>query len=240
MAGPLIAGLSPQQQRVVDQRAQLGRHIPALEQRFERSAPAAFAGAYLDASGVTVVKFTTHVRRYGALARAMLPDPAHVRVAPARYSLRVLTAVHRRIDAQLPALLRAGLPITTVAVDVVANRVAVSVARRSSAIELALRSRFGPAIGVDVVNVAPANRESVQSPPLDGGLEINDGSYECTSGFVTQAPNGGFFILTPGTATAPGRPGTRASSARRPAWKVRSSAPSIATATSADPRRMLR
>lgn len=195
---------TPAEARELRERITAGDQINAVAQRhLGAKRTAAFAGTYLDhaAGGVLTVLVTANRDAHLAALRRQVSHPERLRVRQVRYSLAALGNARASADA---ALRRAGLAVSLTSIDVVRNRVTVTVPDASAQARAGL-ARLASSDMLDVVSGAPeladcANLTCVvcaddiycahESPPLDGGTDIE--SYDaypgevafCTLGFV--------------------------------------------------------
>ena len=120
-------------------RLELQRTSREVDAMLARDFPNEYAGMWLDqATGGALGArgLETNSRRVAAAVRS-LPDRGHVRVESARWSLRDLQSTQQRLDQKL----NVSSPVAEVAVDVVANTVAVY--QRAGAATVGASSRTG-------------------------------------------------------------------------------------------------
>lgn len=200
--------LTDAEQRELQARFRVARRVSSIQRYVSHNASTTFSGLYLDQAhrGLVYIGFTRGAANRLRALRKVFSYTNRLRVFTAAYTLAQLQRLHRRIDQDWSLLRRDGIDMRTSTVDVPTNRVLVGVSDRVPSGRAALRRRYGNMVRVIRAHVqrtscsqcSGTTRTTVQSPPLDGGLEINDLSAQCTSGFVTQAANGAFFLMTAG------------------------------------------
>lgn len=185
--------------RELQQRVAAGDEINAVAQRYLSDHRAeAYAGTYLDhaAGGLMTVLVTRDQAAHRTELTRRIVHSDRLRVRAARYSLAALERAQGRITAADAALRRAGHQVTYTAIDVRRNRLTVALPQASDAARAAL-GRLAPLGMLDVVGAqvdlavcADSLHCATESPPLDGGTDIE--SYDaypgavafCTLGFV--------------------------------------------------------
>ncbi|SCE79492.1 streptogrisin C [Micromonospora viridifaciens] len=172
--------------------------------------PDAYAGMWLDQTRGGILTIAATDTEPVATAVAGLPDADHVRVVPARYTLRQLTEAAARLAAELSVT--AG---TDVVVDEKANEVVVLTGDVLRADDARLA---GALAGAGV----PARTQLRKDPsailkacdprycaqaPMRGGIRLdiprdNGTVGGCTSGFNLRARSGQYYVLTAGHCVA--------------------------------------
>jgi hypothetical protein len=162
----------------------------------------AYGGTYV-ADGVVVVELTrppTEADRQ-ALARSL---PAGVPLVLRRVSRSwdELLALQRHVTAEVGSLRRAGIQVSSVAVDAKANVVEVEISRASAVgAERQARGGHGDAVVVerDDLLVVAANDRTTNYPHLRAGVRIvaSDSSY-CTAGLHMYNSLGQYYSLIAG------------------------------------------
>lgn len=184
-----------------------------LAARLATAFPAEYAGMWLDQAGGGVLTVAaTRVDPVRATV-AEEPDVAHVRVVPARYSLRQLGTAADRLAATLG--LTAG---TDVVVDQPGNALVVVTGDRIAADDPRLPGALSGA-GVPARSQARTSAGAVPKAcdprycaqaPMRGGIRLDiprdDGTVGgCTSAFNVRDSRGRFYLLTAGHCVVGGR-----------------------------------
>jgi hypothetical protein len=169
-----------------------------------------YAGVYLDQArgGIPVFLFSgDHVDQTGEIARR-LPPGAHFSITEVPVALHELRITSEAVYNAREDLLRQGIQITSVGVDMANNGVFVGVADLTSAKEARLAERFGPSVQVDDEPVAEADACAASGTtikdcwPMKAGLQILQPSSgrSCTAGFVGKItqPYIGYVVVTAG------------------------------------------
>jgi streptogrisin C len=159
--------------------------------------PVQFAGGYFDqrAGGIGVVRYTAGADSHLPELAARFGFPGRLRVASASHSLAELEALAQRLSTDMPRLLAAGLPISTVAADVQNNVVDVSFSRAVPANAAATLAGLYPgATQLMALSAGSPYRLNASTftdaPPLAGGQYILNANqslgfvFECTSNFM--------------------------------------------------------
>lgn len=125
-----------------------------------RCAPGRYGGEYPTVrwpEGIRIhVRFTANRAVEAAHLRARYPYAPLLVFERARFTLRELNAVERRIERDSDALVRQGFRISLLAVDERHNAVEVGIDRPTAAQRAELRRRYGPSVRVVDENVVPA------------------------------------------------------------------------------------
>lgn len=165
-----------------------------------------FAGLYIDrqANDVVDVATTGAVDEYNAALATYASQLVRFRVRTVTYSLTELKTVQSKIESDFKSLCAADVPIVAVGVDVVANRVRITLTRLDSAQATSLQSTYGPRIelvqGEEPHFATCVSRQNCGSP-IKGGIEIQDAyGTICTSGFISRDISyaGAAYVLTAG------------------------------------------
>jgi hypothetical protein len=134
-----------QQDRVVESQSRIERYG-------RRCVPQTYAGEYTTVrwrEGIRVhVLFTKSRGKYGRRLAARYPYAALMKVHRARFTLRYLNALQRRIDADWDELHRQGIQVSLTGVRVEYNAVELVIPHPSHEDRTELRRRYGTAIRI--------------------------------------------------------------------------------------------
>jgi hypothetical protein len=156
-----------------------------------------YAGMYFDqrAGGRPVFRFTEHLALHEGVIRGLLPAAVDPLVTPADYTLDELMEVYSRILEDRKQLLTQ-MPMGSVDVDVILNRVVVELDRPTAGAQRIVQDAYGDAVITGVLG--PAEGDSCASrgncggtsvDPWKGGLKIylaGNGGFWCTSGILAR------------------------------------------------------
>ncbi len=149
-----------------------------------------FGGLWRDHEGAIFVAATSDSME--ATAHVVLresPGDTTVELVEVQWTLDELLDARARIRAGIPKLTQQGVDVVSVAVDVRANVVEIAATASPAAIEADLSREYGPMVrAIPSVGIDPAACTGGDRPnPLKGGLNVNIGGENCSSGFVSRA-----------------------------------------------------
>jgi hypothetical protein len=159
-----------------------------------------FGGLWRDHEGAIFVAATSDSME--ATAHVVLresPGDTTVELVEVQWTLDELLDARARIRAGIPKLTQQGVDVVSVAVDVRANVVEIAATASPAAIEADLSREYGPMVrAIPSVGIDPAACTRGDCPnPLKGGLNVNIGGENCSSGFVSRAGSS-YFLLSAG------------------------------------------
>jgi hypothetical protein len=166
-----------------------------------------FAGTWLDvdAGWVVDVATTGDPAAVEEVLAAFKDRGVGFRVRKVEYTLAELRALHEEVKGDAATWQQQGLTITSIRVDVKANRLAIGVQDLSPEAANSLQSGYGDRVTTHAEGVATAAVCSSRfncAGPMKGGLAIQDyyGDGVCTSGFVTRDIQwaGAYYLMTAG------------------------------------------
>jgi hypothetical protein len=117
-----------------------------------------------------------------ALTRAV-SDPSLLSFSQANYTVQDLTNLQQRIIADKPTLAKLGITITSVGIG--SGFVEVGVKENDPSIAAKLDQIYGPGkirVRTGITYQTAATR--YDPPPLYGGMQIDNGQYQCTNGYI--------------------------------------------------------
>lgn len=210
--------LTTAEKRDLDRRMRVRRGVPRIPD-YGAARPLSFAGVYIDQrrGGRVMVGFTRNLVQHRARLKRLFPFKQSLELFAARFSLRELQAIERRVIARREAARRRGLEISMVAISVPKNTVEVWLSESSRDATPRLRALFGPAVvarraGGSVTDPETARHAAKYDtpvlydsyPPMFGGLAIRGASgANCTAGFMATL-GAASYLITAGNCGAMG------------------------------------
>lgn len=149
-------------------------------------------GMFIDQAhgGTIVVAVTPGGRPLEPMITSLVPAGGRMRLQPVQANLASLEALSTTVARSFGSLRTSGIMVQSVGVDVAANSVDVGVLGLTSSQTASLVAQFGsllrPQAQGPLTQVACTSRGSCTAP-VRGGLDINNGVWECTSTFFLRA-----------------------------------------------------
>ena len=116
----------------------------------ELEADPTFAGIYLDqgAGGVIDVATTADVSHFAPILARFASSDVRFRVRHVSYTLAELKTLQARVGSDVASWQGQGIQISTVGVDVVNNRLAITVVALTPAAKISIEASYGPRVAV--------------------------------------------------------------------------------------------
>lgn len=189
----------------VTARLGLSEALRILQDYGEGPAASDYAGAYMK-DGLAYIAFTSSTAAHTDVLQGLFTHLSSLRVVAATYTIDQLDAKAAEIDGDTAWQAANDIDVTSVGVDVEANRVNVGVLSPSTASEAALIAKYGAGVVQTQGRVAESlatRKQTTDIPPIYGGFELHKGleGGSCSAGFAAYRNINGKrhnYIMTAG------------------------------------------